>query len=334
MATISVIVPIYNVEKYVEKTIISIINQSYKDLEIILVNDGSEDNSLKICQDYAKIDNRIIVLNKKNGGLSDARNYGLDNAKGDYILFVDGDDYIHYQMIEILYTCAQKSSSDIVVCNYTRINENENTIDKQIELKQIANLNTYTNTEALSKLFKDDTHVIFTVVWNKLYIKTLFDEIRFPFGKIHEDDFTSYKLLDMAKKIGYINIPLYYYVKRNGSILSSGLNEKSFQKVDAYIERANYCIKNEKVVTEAINALLWLYGSYIKEYKQKYGENDFLLEHIKKYKECWRYYKKYISVKRAIYIRFKIAHPKIYTKLYNTYHKIKKITFVTTFWYH
>ena len=236
MATVSVIVPIYNVERYVEKTIVSIINQSYKDLEIILVNDGSTDNSLKICRDFAKIDDRIIVLDKKNGGLSDARNYGIEKSKGEYILFVDGDDYIHYQMVEILYNCAQKSSSDMVICNFTRVNENENTVDTKIDLNQLKNINTYTNTEALHKLFISDTYLIFSVAWNKLYKRSLFHEVRFPYGKIHEDEFTSYKLIDLADKIGYINIPLYYYVRREGSIVSSGITDRSFQKVEAYIE--------------------------------------------------------------------------------------------------
>lgn len=193
---ISVIVPIYNVEKYLNKCIESIINQSYSNLEIILVDDGSKDSSGIMCDSYILKDKRIKVIHKENGGLSDARNVGLDKAKGEYIVFIDSDDWIDEKMIEILYNIIKKNNSDISICDYfLAYNEEIQTQKEDIEIINLSNI------EALKTIYDKDLGVCMIVAWNKLYKRNLFkDDIRYPYGKIHEDEFTTYKLLYKAKK--------------------------------------------------------------------------------------------------------------------------------------
>ena len=209
---ISVIVPVYKVEEYLNRCVDSIINQTYKNLEIILVDDGSPDNCGKICDDYAKHDKRIKVIHKKNGGLSDARNAGLDIAKGKYIGFVDSDDYISENMYEILHKELVKNRADISICDYY-------TFDKKYpifklndyEIKEYYNLNAldYVN---ITGLIPGDT------TWNKLYKRKLFKSIRFPLNRVYEDVGTTYKIYNIAKKIITVDIKLYAYFYRKNSI--------------------------------------------------------------------------------------------------------------------
>ena len=203
---ISVIVPIYNVEKYLNKCIESIINQSYSNLEIILVDDGSKDSSGIMCDSYILKDKRIKVIHKENGGLSDARNVGIDKAKGEYIVFIDSDDWIDEKMIEILYNIIKKNNSDISICDYfLAYNEEIQTQKEDIEIINLSNI------EALKKIYDKDLGVCMIVAWNKLYKRNLFkDDIRYPYGKIHEDEFTTYKLLYKAEKISYTKQKMYY----------------------------------------------------------------------------------------------------------------------------
>ena len=204
MKKISVIVPIYKVEKYIHRCIDSIINQTYKNLEIILVDDGSPDSCPRICDEYAKKDKRIKVIHKENGGLSDARNKGVDIATGDYIAFVDSDDYIHPNMYEVLIYELEKNNSDIALCKYKIVYEKskiKTEIDGKFEVYSLNNL------QALDSMYGKDG-VDFIVAWNKLYKKDLFNKIRYPVGKIHEDEYTTYKLLFASKNVIYIEYEL------------------------------------------------------------------------------------------------------------------------------
>ena len=208
MKKISVIVPIYKVEKYIHRCIDSIINQTYKNLEIILVDDGSPDSCPRICDEYAKKDKRIKVIHKENGGLSDARNKGVDIATGDYIAFVDSDDYIHPNMYEVLIYELEKNNSDIALCKYKIVYE-KSKITTEIDGKfEVYSLN---NLQALDSMYGKDG-VDFIVAWNKLYKKDLFNKIRYPVGKIHEDEYTTYKLLFASKNVIYIEYELYYFL--------------------------------------------------------------------------------------------------------------------------
>lgn len=209
---ISIIVPVYNVEKYLEKCVKSIIKQTYKNIEIILVDDGSKDNSGKICDELEKIDNRIKVIHKENGGLSDARNAGLKIATGKYIGFVDSDDYIKEDMFETLYKLNKENNSDISIVSYYEI-YNERVISVR-ESKELEILN---KIEAIKELLIDTK--IQSYAWNKLFKKELFNNIEFPTNKNFEDIATTLLLFEKANKIVLLEDPKYYYVRRDDSIV-------------------------------------------------------------------------------------------------------------------
>lgn len=236
---ISVVVPIYNVEKYLAKCIDSIKVQTYKNLEIILVNDGSADDSGKICDAYAKKDQRIKVIHKVNGGLSDARNAGIEAAKGYYIGFVDSDDYINANMYERLVNIMKADNSEIAVCNYTLVyEETEKSIFENSDFYDEHLL--IDNKDKLIKYTMKNNYDVFTVAWNKLYRRELFNGIRYPKGKIHEDVFTTYKLLYKAQKISYTKAVMYYYLQRQTSIMGQKFNAKRLYRLDALQEQLKF----------------------------------------------------------------------------------------------
>ena len=277
---ISVIVPIYNVEKYLNKCIESIINQSYSNLEIILVDDGSEDSSGIMCDSYILKDKRIKVIHKENGGLSDARNVGLDKAKGEYIVFIDSDDWIDEKMIEILYNIIKKNNSDISICDYfLAYNEEIQTQKEDIEIINLSNI------EALKTIYDKDLGVCMIVAWNKLYKRNLFkDDIRYPYGKIHEDEFTTYKLLYKAEKISYTNQKMYYYRQRENSITSS-FNKKRLDCLEAFDERVKYMkyiVKNEYLYRKTLREYYGLIISIYFKYEKFYGNDKKTLKELKK----------------------------------------------------
>lgn len=245
---ISVIIPVYQVEKYLVECIDSVCNQNYKNLEIILVDDGGKDNSGAICDEYAKKDKRIKVIHKKNGGLSDARNAGIEKATGKYICFIDSDDSVSQKYIEDLYYHLIKNNADISICSYQEIYSKE-------DIREIVSDNrdlVYTSKETLKNMYSKDIGIEMIVAWNKLYKIELFNDIRYPIGKIHEDEFTTYKLIYKAKKIVYFSEQLYYYYQRNnGSIMRSSYNEKRLDYIEAMEERLKfYKKKNEKELYE------------------------------------------------------------------------------------
>ena len=211
---VSVIIPVYKVEPYFRRCLDSVINQTYTNLEIILVDDGSPDNCPQICDEYALKDRRIVVIHKENGGLSDARNAGLNICKGDYITFVDSDDWVDLQYIEELFRLLTESDSDIA------IGENFQTNNIQSRPCYVINSFVYTSKEALVHLF-ENTHAAFIISCGKLYKKELFSKLRFPVGKYHEDEYTTYILFYHSKQIAYTSQVLYYYYQRSDSITGS-----------------------------------------------------------------------------------------------------------------
>lgn len=224
MAKISVIVPVYNVEKFIRRCLDSIINQTIKDLEIILVNDGSTDNSGLICDEYAKLDNRIITIHKENGGLSSARNRGLDVATGEWIAFVDSDDYIDHKMYEILYKNAEKNNCDISVCYFEYINQNG--ISLYNAKKKLGIDGIYDENAFLNLLYKNsETNLICVCAWNKLYKKEIFDELRFK-EIIHEDEEMLNRIYTKKHSIYVNESPLYKYVQNSNSIVNKPITKK------------------------------------------------------------------------------------------------------------
>ncbi|WP_088070505.1 glycosyltransferase family 2 protein [Gottfriedia luciferensis] len=240
---ISIIVPVYKVEQYLKKCIDSILGQTFKDFELILVDDGSPDLCGKICDEYAELDNRVKVIHKENGGLSSARNAGIKIAKGKYIAFVDSDDFIHLKMYEILHNYAEKHSSDIVICDYLEVDEDE--VIDTTSLNEQFNEENYTNIEALYELYTN-MGVQFVVVWNKLFKRHLFDNLNFEENKIHEDEFIAHRLLYNCSKITYLPIKLHYYLQRTNSITQAKFNIKHLDFIKAYKERVNFFRKIEQ----------------------------------------------------------------------------------------
>jgi glycosyltransferase involved in cell wall biosynthesis len=216
---VSVIVPVYNVEKYLDKCIQSIIGQTYSKLEIILIDDGSSDSSSKILDSYKKKDSRIKVVRQENAGLSAARNTGIDNATGDYFVFVDSDDFISPHMVEILYDNLRTYNADISICGLHWVNEGES-VEECLENDILV----YDGRDVLRKLIGDD--VISVVAWNKLYKASIFQKIRYPVGRLHEDEFVIHKILAKCKRSVYTKAKLYYYVRRAESI-SNNISAKN-----------------------------------------------------------------------------------------------------------
>lgn len=243
---ISIIVPIYKVEKHLKKCIKSIVGQSYTNLEIILVDDGSPDNCGKICDEYAKKDCRIKVIHKKNGGLSDARNCGIDKSSGKYLMFVDSDDYVDKNICEKLINASKEYDCDIVMCNIYRVVNNKICIEKEISaLSKNEVLDGITVMKEFFKNFSIDLYVS----WNKLYKRELFfgnKKIRFPFGELFEDMFIDYKLYNLSKRILILSDRLYYYVIRENSITNINYTDKHL------LSRLNY-LKNIRLFSQKVD---------------------------------------------------------------------------------
>lgn len=272
---ISVIVPIYNVEDFLDECICSIVNQTYHNLQIILVDDGSKDNCGKICEKWAEKDKRIKVLHKNNGGLSDARNAGLVYATGDYIAFVDSDDWIDPNMYEIMLSVLKRESADIVACGI---------VDTYSE-KEIIHSSPYDagSSEKFLKLIYQDT--VFPVAsWNKLYRKELWKDFKFPKGKICEDAFTTYLLVDRASRIVQIPDVLYHYRIRKNSIMTlkfraARMNEEEAWRKNYLYMRNHYpdiAILAYDFYLQKVNILFHMispeqYDEFQKEYKYLYN---------------------------------------------------------------
>lgn len=264
---ISIIVPVYKVEKYIDKCIKSILNQTFRDFELILVNDGSPDKCGEICNNYLKIDNRIKVINKENGGLSSARNAGLNIARGEYIGFIDSDDYINKNMYEILYNEAIKNEADITICEFQNVYENSDEVRDKLSAFKVFN---YNNIEALEQLYKEKS-VQFVVSWNKLYKKGIFLDVKYDEGKIHEDEFIIHKLLYKSKKTIFIPVKLYYYLQRENSIMQSKFNKNNLDFIDALEQRMIF-FKYLKINELKYSSQYW-YVRYLLDYfyKAKYN---------------------------------------------------------------
>lgn len=231
---ISVIVPIYNVEQYIERCVDSIINQTYKNLEIILVDDGSPDNCPQICDEYAKKDNRIKVIHKENGGLSDARNAGMKIATGDYISFIDSDDWIDTSMFEDMLNQLIEDGSDVVSCGVKWVKE-YGTLIRNVTVNESSVINRYDAEKEIIVDGKLKQHV-----WNKLYRTELIKDIPFEKGKYHEDVFWSYQIFGKVNTVSIMNDSYYYYVQRGNSIMGEEYSARRLDALDAMMNRCDY----------------------------------------------------------------------------------------------
>lgn len=242
MPIISVIVPVYKVEDYIHVCIDSILNQTFTDFELILVDDGSPDHCGDICDAYAEKDNRIRVVHRENGGLSAARNSGLDIAQGSFISFVDSDDMIHPQMLEMLLNAIQTTDANLSLCFFTR-DETELGVLTETNAVEVI-----TGTEGCFRICgwkngkNQGSEIIanYVTAWGKLIPRELFSNFRFPVGRKHEDEFTTYRLFYESDKIAVLNDRLYYYRPNPSSIMANrGIAEKR-DYIDALCERRDY----------------------------------------------------------------------------------------------
>lgn len=255
---ISVVVPVYNVEKYLERCIESLIAQTYDELEIILVDDGSTDSSGCICDEYAKQYENIIVIHKENGGLSSARNKGLDNARGEFIGFVDSDDWIHPNMYSILYELLVSNDADVSSAKYV-FRKNEKKVD-ETDKGQVFVFQDREIVEFYLK-YSYENKIGEYPVWNKLYKRELFKLVRFEEKTVYEDIVPNYRIMSVIKKFVKTTQPLYYYFENNNSITRNKLSIQDFQLLKVCDEVINYSqeLGNKKVMKYA---LLKKYRSY------------------------------------------------------------------------
>ena len=264
MDLISVIVPIFGVEKYLNKCVESIVNQTYRNLEIILVDDGSKDNCGAICDQWLVKDERIKVIHKENGGLSDARNAGLQMATGEYISFIDSDDYIEPTFLEILYTKLQEECADIAECGTRYVDE----FGKELKTRKSQD-GVFATLDALKLLIEENG--LYQTVWNKLYRREMIEGFMFAKGQYNEDEFWTYKVFDRAKKIVSIEQPLYNYLQRGSSIIGVGYNVRRLDGLEALWERKEYLFKHKELrnllnQNFALNAL-WHVQSVMRTFK-------------------------------------------------------------------
>lgn len=290
---ISVIIPIYNVSEYLERCVKSVQRQSYKNLEIVLVDDGSTDGSGAICDDLERSDSRIKVVHQLNLGVATARNTGLDASSGEYISFVDSDDYVHPDFIKYLYSKLIENDCEISICSFIGTDSWE--YSKEINWDETVDV--YDRRQLLDK-FYSDMHGAIIMLWNKLISRKCIDGIRFDDGFIHEDEGTTFKFLYNASRIVFCHEVLYYYYDRKGSITGNPYSVKRLDILKAYENRLEFYRthgENELLSRECQFYLSEILNHYYKV-RHFLGNDKELLGRLKE-----KYKKVYLSSDRAMW---------------------------------
>ena len=278
MPKISVIVPIYNVEPYLRRCINSILAQTITDFDLVLVNDGSPDNCGAICDEYAAKDARITVIHKENGGLSSARNVGIDwaftNSESEWITFIDSDDWVHPEYLNYLYRAVNETGIPLSVCRFVETkNDNESYVSAYLDIHSV-------NTES----FFCENRVNAIIACGKLYKKSDFSDIRFPVGKLHEDEFTTYKLIFKYSDIAVVSIPLYYYFVNSEGITKSQWNKKRLVVLDALEQQIDFLNNNgfSKARYNSLDILISNYANCIIKLRELYPEEKKTIRVVKR----------------------------------------------------
>ena len=289
---ISIIVPVYNVERYLEKCVNSIINQTYKNLEIILVDDGATDSSGNMCDELAKSDNRIKVYDKENGGLSDARNYGVERVTGDYIGFVDSDDYIDSEMYEKLYEAIKKENVDVAECSLKVIYPGKIELFTDEKYYKVLGKTEYLEEYLTIKK-------VFGSVWTKLIKSDVAKKLVFPKGKLYEDTYYAYDLINIANSFVLIDSPSYNYLMRENSITNSKFDPRIFDLIKIVEKFHKMTYENYPSLKEAADCRkMYAYFSVLNSIllEENYRNNEY-------YSEILSYFKRnYISLLKNKYI--------------------------------
>lgn len=275
---ISVIVPVYKVPDYLDICVQSIVDSDYKNLEILLVDDGSPDNCGEMCEEWAKKDERIKVIHKENGGLSDARNYGIEASTGEILSFIDSDDWIEPDMFSKLMSTMEETGADYCACNIYNYYESTGLEDYSTRRDYFVG----GSEEAIGRLYDDAKFPNST--WCKLVKKEAWGDLRFPVGKLYEDGFITYLIIDKAEKIAQIPDPLYHYRIREGSIMTSAFSMKHMDMDEVW--RTNYEFAKEHYPMHADAARsFWLVHlpQLIREFpKEMTQEEKAAKKHLKK----------------------------------------------------
>lgn len=281
---ISIIVPAYNVEDLVEKCLYSICVQTYKKIEIIVVDDGSTDKTRQICEDYAAKDSRIIVVTQENGGLSAARNKGMQVAHGNYYMFVDSDDYINHNMVSVLYKNLREYEADISMCDFLKIYEGEDdSTALTLQDPVVDQIKSYESSQVMEMLWTVGQQTV--IAWNKLYKKSIFENLFYPVGLLHEDEHLIHYLLERCRRLVYDNRQLYYYLQRKEGSLTSVISWKNIHcSALAFIDRICFFEKKQdehhlyKSLERLTKYIVWKY-----KFLDKAEQKKELLSMFRKY---------------------------------------------------
>lgn len=319
---VSIIVPVYKTEKYLRQCIDSILAQTYTNLEVILVDDGSPDNCGTICDEYAVKDRRIRVIHKENGGLSDARNAGIDGATGEYLMFVDSDDYIAPEMIEVLFTALKENDADMSLCSFACVDENGIEISESITQSPIKR--EVVNGHELLKRMVEPFGWYYVLAVIKLYKKDLFRNIRFPRGKIHEDEFIAHHVIGLCKKIACVSEKYYKYVQNGVSITHNRNSLSELHVAEAHIDRASYVEKMglyDPARVYYMRAAMRIGTNYTED-----KNNETITQESRVALELFRknaYIQKYCSNNERIRAKLICFSPRLYQALQRIKHMIK-----------
>lgn len=312
MDKISIIIPMYNAEKYIKRCLESIFEQTYKNIEIVIVDDGSTDNSYNICKKYEQQNKKIKLFHKKNNGVSSARNYGLKKCTGKYLCFVDSDDYIEKYYIQQLYKAIKDNNTKISQCAINIVDDNL----KKINNKGYSHSFITNGKKLIIDTFNNE-EIGNIVLWNKMYERSLFNNIQFPNGKNYEDEFITYKILYKENRISIIPDKLYNYRKHINSITNSKYTLKNLEGLEALIEKINFFKKNNEIFLYimTINEFLeFTRQNYICLIKYVSNSTSYQKKLIQKYKEYYKIiqHNKQIPIKSKIKNIIFYINPKLY----------------------
>lgn len=318
---VSIIIPIYKVERFLERCVQSVITQTYRNLEIILIDDGSPDRCPQLCDKLSEDDTRIKVIHKKNGGLSDARNCGIEHASGEYLFFLDSDDWIRKDTISILLDRCITDGSDMAICDIEIVNDSYHIPINRME----KNFEIWDKIDFWNHLFSKYS-LKYAVAWSKLYIRKIFDETRFPLKKINEDEFVLYDIIEQCERISVCDEKLYFYFQRDDSIMHQRYSLRNLDGIEAYLDRAGRFLKAgsyhyaEKTIEQALRLFAIF---YIKVDQNILTESSEYMDHKKK---CIQMYREipYTSLKTKLHFLLFNTSPALFAKIITRKYSDKK----------